>query len=73
MTADEIGRITVFDYTKVGAEQSAEQSKAAPAHVVFQHSGHRGTVWDIQWNRPTRGRRAFGVGRDFKILYSCGA
>tara|TARA_B100000085_G_scaffold260402_1_gene263892 strand:- start:228 stop:1694 length:1467 start_codon:yes stop_codon:yes gene_type:complete len=50
MTADEIGRITVFDYTKVGAEQSAEQSKAAPAHVVFQHSGHRGTVWDIQWN-----------------------
>jgi histone-binding protein RBBP4 len=50
MTADEVGRVNVFDYSKVGAEQSAEQAKAGPAHLVFQHSGHRGTVWDIQWN-----------------------
>jgi histone-binding protein RBBP4 len=50
MTADEVGRINVFDYSKVGAEQHPEQARAGPAHLVFQHSGHRGTVWDIQWN-----------------------
>lgn len=50
MTADEIGRINVFDYNKVGAEQSGDESRAGPSHLIFQHSGHRGTVWDIQWN-----------------------
>ena len=50
MTADEVGRINVFDYTKVGAEQTAEQSIAGPPQLIFQHCGHRGTVWDIAWN-----------------------
>jgi histone-binding protein RBBP4 len=50
MTADEIGRINVFDYTRCGAEQSAEEAKAGPPHLIFQHCGHRGTVWDAQWN-----------------------
>lgn len=50
MTADEVGRVNVFDYTKVGAEQTPELAKAGAPYLVLQHSGHRGTVWDIQWN-----------------------
>ena len=50
MTSDEVGRINIFDYTKVGAAQSPELAKAGPPHLVLQHSGHRGTVWDIHWN-----------------------
>ena len=50
MTSDEVGRINVFDYTKVGAEQTPDQSIAGPSHLIFQHCGHRGTVWDIAWN-----------------------
>jgi len=50
MTSDEVGRINVFDYTRAGAKQTVEQANAGPAHLIFQHLGHRGTVWDISWN-----------------------
>ena len=49
-SGDDDGYLNVWDVDRIGAPQTAEQKKAGPPEIMFQHSGHRAQVTDFHWN-----------------------
>uniref|UniRef100_A0A7S0MQN2 Histone-binding protein RBBP4 N-terminal domain-containing protein n=1 Tax=Cryptomonas curvata TaxID=233186 RepID=A0A7S0MQN2_9CRYP len=45
--------LLVWDISQIGAEppqQRGGSESGGPAEVILHHSGHRGSVQDLQWN-----------------------
>ena len=40
----------MWDCSKIGATQTAEQKKAGAPEILFQHAGHRSEIVDFHWN-----------------------
>ena len=50
-------RVIVWDLSRIGQEQTAEEAEDGPAELLFIHGGHTSRVNDIAWNRHARLRR----------------
>ena len=50
-------RVIVWDLSRIGQEQTAEEAEDGPAELLFIHGGHTSRVNDIAWNRHVRLRR----------------
>ena len=44
-------RVIVWDLSRIGQEQTAEEAEDGPAELLFVHGGHLSRVNDISWNR----------------------
>lgn len=49
-TAASDRRVAVWDLSRIGAEQSAEDAEDGPPELLFIHGGHTAPVDDISWN-----------------------
>ena len=43
-------RVNVWDLSKIGEEQSAEDAEDGPPELLFIHGGHTAKVADFAWN-----------------------
>ena len=43
-------RVMVWDLSRVGAEQNAEDAEDGPPELLFSHGGHTARVSDFAWN-----------------------
>ncbi|KAL3635275.1 hypothetical protein CASFOL_019822 [Castilleja foliolosa] len=43
-------RLMIWDYSRIGDEQTEEDAKYRPPELFFIHSGHSSTVRDFSWN-----------------------
>lgn len=43
-------RLYVWDLSKIGEEQAAEDADDGPPELLFIHSGHVGKISDASWN-----------------------
>lgn len=43
-------RVMIWDLSRIGMEQTEEDSKDGPAELLFIHSGHTSKVSDLSWN-----------------------
>ncbi len=43
-------RIMCWDLSRIGEEQTREQSEAGPPELIFIHGGHTAKVSDLSWN-----------------------
>ena len=43
-------RIALWDLSRIGAEQSAEDAEDGPPELLFLHGGHTSRVNDFSWN-----------------------
>ena len=48
-------RVIVWDLSRIGQEQTAEEAEDGPAELLFVHGGHVSRVNDISWNRYVEG------------------
>ena len=39
-----------WDLSRIGEEQTREQSEAGPPELIFIHGGHTAKVSDLSWN-----------------------
>lgn len=46
-------RVAVWDLSRIGMEQSAEDAADGPPELLFVHGGHTNRVPDLSWN-PNR-------------------
>ena len=43
-------RLHVWDLSKIGEEQSAEDAEDGPPELLFIHGGHTAKISDFSWN-----------------------
>jgi len=43
-------RLAVWDLSRIGREQTAEDAKDGPPELLFLHGGHTGRIADFSWN-----------------------
>merc|ERR1719453_2054141 len=43
-------RINIWDMSRIGDEQSAEDAEDGPPELLFTHGGHTGKVSDFAWH-----------------------
>ena len=43
-------RLNVWDLSKIGEEQSAEDAEDGPPELLFIHGGHTAKISDFSWN-----------------------
>jgi histone-binding protein RBBP4 len=43
-------RVSVWDLSRVGMEQSPEDAEDGPPELLFMHGGHTSNVSDLSWN-----------------------
>lgn len=43
-------RVGLWDLSRIGMEQSAEDAEDGPPELLFLHGGHTSKVSDISWN-----------------------
>ena len=44
-------RIHIWDVSKIGEEQSAEDAEDGPPELLFVHGGHTSRTSDFSWNQ----------------------
>lgn len=49
-TASSDRRINVWDVSRIGEEQSAEDAEDGPPELMFIHGGHTNKITDFDWN-----------------------
>ena len=44
------GRLNIWDLSRIGAEQDAEEAEDGPPELLFVHGGHTAKISDFSWN-----------------------
>ena len=43
-------RLNIWDLSRIGAEQDAEEAEDGPPELLFVHGGHTAKISDFSWN-----------------------
>ena len=60
-------RVNVWDVSRVGLEQSAEDAEDGPAELMFVHGGHTDKVGDVSWLGDGGGKGQGESGEDWVV------
>ena len=65
-------RVNVWDVSRIGLEQSAEDAEDGPAELMFVHGGHTDKVGDVSWLGEAGGAKGKGDGGEEWVMASVG-